>query len=256
MGKLLFQSLLFFFFIRYTLVQSFRWFYLKKGVVGLAESHRISICVFIMFAIVLTVLFHPDVSSAEGDCLVRLEHKNTAAEIGAGETSAETIVKRTIIAESFLRANHKLRKEEAWEYASYVIESSKLFGLDPFLIASLIIKESTVKRNARSKYAYGLMQINWKVHKKGLRSAFNQIKSLKDLMEPRNNIMAGTYIFSWYMKSSNYNVKKALARYLGKNGKKYISKVLEEYNKMNNSYKLAKLKENKEMQKCSVVIES
>lgn len=212
----------------------------------MVEARRISVCVFIFFVIVLILLFYPGVSSAEGDCLVRLEHKNTAAEISPGEISTESVVKRTIIAESFLRANHKLRKEEAWEYASYVIESSKLFGLDPFLIASLIIKESTVKRNARSKYAYGLMQINWKVHKKGLRSAFNQIKSLKDLMEPRNNIMAGTYIFSWYMKSSNYDVKKALARYLGKNGKKYISKVLGVYNKMGNSYKLAKVKGNKE----------
>jgi len=218
----------------------------KKGVVSLAEARRISVCVFIFFVIALILLFYPGVSSAEGDCLVRLEHKNTEAEISPGEISTESVVKRTIIAESFLRANHKLRKEEAWEYASYVIESSKLFGLDPFLIASLIIKESTVKRNARSKYAYGLMQINWKVHKKGLRSAFNQIKSLKDLMEPRNNIMAGTYIFSWYMKSSNYDVKKALARYLGKNGKKYISKVLGVYNKMDNSYKLAKVKGNKE----------
>ena len=212
----------------------------------MAEARRISVCVFIFFVIALILLFYPGVSSAEGDCLVRLEHKNTEAEISPGEISTESVVKRTIIAESFLRANHKLRKEEAWEYASYVIESSKLFGLDPFLIASLIIKESTVKRNARSKYAYGLMQINWKVHKKGLRSAFNQIKSLKDLMEPRNNIMAGTYIFSWYMKSSNYDVKKALARYLGKNGKKYISKVLGVYNKMGNSYKLAKVKGNKE----------
>ena len=212
----------------------------------MAEARRISVCVFIFFVIALILLFYPGVSSAEGDCLVRLEHKNTAAEISPGEISTESVVKRTIIAESFLRANHKLRKEEAWEYASYVIESSKLFGLDPFLIASLIIKESTVKRNARSKYAYGLMQINWKVHKKGLRSAFSQIKSLKDLMEPRNNIMAGTYIFSWYMKSSNYDVKKALARYLGKNGKKYISKVLGVYNKMGNSYKLAKVKGNKE----------
>jgi soluble lytic murein transglycosylase-like protein len=34
------------------------------------------------------------------------------------------------------------------------------------MIASIIIRESTVRQNARSRYAYGLMQINWKAHRK------------------------------------------------------------------------------------------
>lgn len=189
-------------------------------------------------------LFLPNPSQAEGDYLVRLEQKDTGGEVGLDKTQLESLMKRTVIMESFLKANRKLDREEAWEYSGYVMEASKLFGVDPFLIASMIIKESTVNKDARSKYAYGLMQINWRVHKKGLHSAFKQIRSLQDLLLPRNNILAGTYIFSWYMKSSSYDVKKALGRYLGRNGSKYINGVLSLYNRMSNSYQLAMAKQN------------
>jgi soluble lytic murein transglycosylase-like protein len=199
--------------------------------------------VAVLIAVSLT-LFLPNPSLAEGDYLVRLEQKSTSAEDGSDKIQVEYLMKRTVIMESFLKANRKLEREEAWEYSGYVMEASKLFGVDPFLIASMIIKESTVNKNARSKYAYGLMQINWRVHKKGLKAAFKQIRSLQDLLLPRNNILAGTYIFSWYMKSSSYDVKKALGRYLGRNGSKYINGVLGLCNKMSNNYQLAMTKQN------------
>jgi len=196
--------------------------------------------ILVVAVIMATLMFaFPSVSLAEGDCLVRLELKQENNVEKMDKAQFETLVKRGVIMESFLKANRKLAKEDAWEYSGYVMESSRLFGVDPFLIAAMIIKESTVKKDARSRYAYGLMQVNWRVHRKGLQAAFKQIRSLSDLLVPRNNILAGTYIFSWYMKSSSYDVRKALAKYLGRNGSKYITSVLSLYNRMNNSYQLA-----------------
>lgn len=138
----------------------------------------------------------------------------------------------TVIVDRFMSANPELEEYAAGKYAEYILEASDVFGVHPFLIAAIIVKESTVRYKARSRYAYGLMQINWGAHKKGLASAFSEISTLEDLIQPRNNILAGTYIFSCYLNSSDGDVSEALAMYLGRNGKKYIKWVMENFEVM------------------------
>jgi len=137
--------------------------------------------------------------------------------------------KAAVIVSRFMKANPELDEYAAGKFAEYILEASEKFGVHPFLIASIVIKESTVRYKARSRYAYGLMQVNWSAHKRGLRSAFSEIRTLEDLIQPRNNILAGTYIFSCYLDSSDGNISEALARYLGKNGKRYIKAVMKNY---------------------------
>lgn len=142
------------------------------------------------------------------------------------ETPSQERLKEAIAA-GFKRYNSKLSRESGLEYAAYVIDSSRRFGIDdPTLIAAMIIKESRAKPRARSRYAYGLMQIHWKVHKKSIAREFPWIKTLEDLLNPKNNVMVGTWIFSNYLKRSNGDVHKALHRYLGSSGRGYVSKIM------------------------------
>ncbi|MGI6076124.1 MAG: transglycosylase SLT domain-containing protein [Pyramidobacter sp.] len=127
----------------------------------------------------------------------------------------------------FCYYNTKLGKARAEEYARYVMEAARRYDIAPSLIAAMIVKESHAKANARSKYAVGLMQVYWKLHRNTIKKQFPHITTEKALMEPRNNIMVGTWIFSRYLKSCGGNEKKALQRYLGANTGRYVSQVMQ-----------------------------
>ena len=121
--------------------------------------------------------------------------------------------------------NSSLSMDKANEYARYVMEASGRFSVDPALITAIIVKESRVKANARSKYAVGLMQVYWKLHRSTIMAQFPHIRTEKILMEPRNNIMVGSWIFSRYMAHCKGNVTKALRRYLGSQANRYVALV-------------------------------
>ncbi|MCF4150608.1 transglycosylase SLT domain-containing protein [Dethiosulfovibrio sp. F2B] len=134
---------------------------------------------------------------------------------------------RRAIAKGFRHYNGEVSWANALEYAGYVIEACDKYGInDPTLIAGMIVKESRVRPRARSRYAYGLMQIYWKVHRKSIARTFPWIKNTESLMSPRNNILVGTWIFSNYLKSAGGNVEKALHRYLGASSSRYVSKIM------------------------------
>lgn len=126
---------------------------------------------------------------------------------------------------TFCYSNRRLSWKKACDYAQYVTEACRRFGADPSLVTAIIIKESHAKENARSKYAVGLMQVYWRLHSKTIKKQFPHITSEKILMEPRNNIMVGTWLFTRYMVNSGGDEKKAMQRYLGSQAGKYISLV-------------------------------
>lgn len=131
------------------------------------------------------------------------------------------------IALGFRNYNKEVTMNSGMEYAGYIVEACGQFGIDdPALIAAMIVKESTVRPNARSRYAHGLMQINWKVHKGSIAKRFPWIRTLNDLMAPRNNILVGTWIFSNYLNANGGNTEKALYRYLGRSGSRYVRKIM------------------------------
>ena len=121
--------------------------------------------------------------------------------------------------------NRNLSEDKAKEYAKHVMEAAYRYSIEPSLITAIIIKESTAKATARSKYAVGLMQVYWQLHKKTIMMQFPHIRTEKILMEPRNNIMVGTWLFSQYMAKCKGDVTKALRRYLGSNATQYVALV-------------------------------
>lgn len=126
----------------------------------------------------------------------------------------------------FCYYNNKLSPKKAAEYARYVMEASARYHVDPGLITGLIVKESRANETARSKYASGLMQIYWRVNRKTVQAQFPHIKTEKIMMEPRNNIMVGTWLFSRYMVNCKGNERQALHRYLGTKSDKYVNLVM------------------------------
>ena len=129
------------------------------------------------------------------------------------------------ITDLFTRANPALQEKRAERFAEIVIEAAKKFNIDPYVIAAIIVHESTVNANAVSKGGdYGLMQIHWKAHYKTLQQRFN-IKSSKGLFDARINIFFGTEIFADCMKKSSTDEWGALMRY-SSGSRKLATKVL------------------------------
>lgn len=204
---------------------------MKRKTHALIRIAAIVVSIAVLFSLSLAA----GKSGAEGERYDRFESPalETKPSQEQPELSSSTI---QVIVSAFTRVNRSLDRSTAASYAVSILEAAERFGVHPFMVASIIIRESTVKQNARSRCAYGLMQINWKAHRKGLKAAFNHIQTLDDLLQPRNNILAGTWIFSWYLKSSGGNIDRALAKYLGRSGKKYIRRVLAGYHQMLDEY--------------------
>ena len=107
----------------------------------------------------------------------------------------------------FSRYNPK----QAEEFAEIVKETAKMYGIKPSIIAAIIVHESGVRPYAISKGGdYGLMQVRWKIHRK----SYPELKTAKDLLNPRTNVRIGTEIFARYYAQKK-NVRNALIRYNG-----------------------------------------
>ena len=118
-----------------------------------------------------------------------------------GDAKCNTPADRAI-AKFFREKNPKLSREKATKYSHMVVQAARDFGVDPFLVAGIIVKESTVRANAQNRGCYGLMQIKWSVHRKTIPKAFPSIRSVEDLKKPENNIRVGTYMLANFLRRS------------------------------------------------------
>ena len=132
-----------------------------------------------------------------------------------------------VLTNYFRIKNPNINESTLREYANLTIESGIKFGIAPSLVAGIIISESTLRHDTFHGSIIGLMQINWSAHKKGLTSSFPKyIATQKDLFDPKNNIFAGTWIFSNYLRTEKGNERKALYRYVGGANHYYVNKVI------------------------------
>lgn len=120
----------------------------------------------------------------------------------------------------FMRVNPKLDQAKAKRYAEIVLEVSGKYKQNPYVIAAIIVHESTVNDRAVSKGGdYGLMQVRWKVHEKAIKQRFPNIRNANDMFDAKTNITFGTEIFSDCMRRSDNDVPKGLMRYSAGNTK-------------------------------------
>ena len=116
----------------------------------------------------------------------------------------------------------KYNPAQAEEIAELVRVTANDYGVNPNIIAAIIVHESGVRPNVVSKGGdYGLMQIRWRVH----RRAYSEIRtSAAPLFVPKTNIRIGTDIFVRYYAKKK-TLRGALLRYSGGNSA-YTRKVL------------------------------
>ena len=141
------------------------------------------------------------------------------------------------IANLFTRVNPSLNAKKAQEYANLIIQAAEKFNQDPYVIAALIVHESTVNNKAVSKGGdYGLMQIRWKVHSKAIKARFPKVKKAKDILDAKINIFYGTEIFSDCVKNAGGKWEDGVLRYSAGN-KKLLSKVTNTIKELNGTVK-------------------
>lgn len=196
--------------------------------------------------IVVAALFVFFIYTTQDIPLIQTLNKNVPLEpntIENKEQSTPTIedqwykISHDVIVKYFLNKNAFLPVQEAEEYATYVIKHAQYYKLDPFIIAAIIGKESTVNFMARSKVAHGLMQIHWNVHKDNILKSFgSRVKTLRDIYYPSTNILIGCWIFADCMKKSNNKLPDALSRYYGAKSNEYINAILYDYSEMASSF--------------------
>ena len=96
---------------------------------------------------------------------------------------------------------------------------------DPYVIAAIIVHESTVNSQAVSKGGdYGLMQVRWKVHQKAIKAEYPKVKKASDFFDAKINVFFGTRILSECAAKSK-DTQGALLLYSG-GGKKVTAKVM------------------------------
>jgi len=127
----------------------------------------------------------------------------------------------SIIAHFFLKRNPRLDFPTAHAFARRILKASKMQGVDPMLVAAIVVKESNANPKDRGGGCIGLMQIKWKAHRTSIPKAFPHVKKEKDLYSPYYNIDVGTYLFANYLKMSHFNTDAALNRYKGADNARY-----------------------------------
>ena len=144
---------------------------------------------------------------------------------GSVSAAAKQDVRAQRIQQLFRTHNPKLEAQTAQTYTGHVMEAASKYKQDPYVIAAIIVHESTVNNKAVSKGGdYGLMQVRYRVHEKAIKKEYPKVKKAADMFDPRTNIFFGTRILSECAAKSK-DLRGALMRYSG-NGTKLTAKVL------------------------------
>ncbi len=144
----------------------------------------------------------------------------------AGVSSAAQNARAKNISALFMKRNPKLTAKTADSYSAIIFEAAEKFKQDPYVIAAVIVHESTVNNRAVSKGGdYGLMQVRWKVHEKAIKKKFPRVKKASDMFDARTNIFFGTEILADCMKKANNDTRGGILKYSAGN-EKLANKVL------------------------------
>ncbi len=161
-----------------------------------------------------------------------------------GVVEAKTTSKASNIAKLFTSVNPSLNAKTAKNYADIIISVCEKHKQDPYVIAALIVHESTVNNKAISKGGdYGLMQIRWNVHEKAVKKKFPKVKKAKDILDAKTNISYGTELFAECAKKGG-STREGVLRYSAGN-EKLADKVMNTVKELQNMEKKSKVKAKK-----------
>ena len=121
---------------------------------------------------------------------------------------------RKSIAALLRQYNKQLDDEKALHYADLIMQACEKFDQDPFVIAALVVSESSARSDVVSRGGdYGLMQVRWRVHRRRIQNQYPHIEKANDILNPKYNLLVGTEIFSTYRATAKQDVRGALMYY-------------------------------------------
>lgn len=140
------------------------------------------------------------------------------------------------IAALFQQYNRKLDEQKARDYATFIMQACEQFKQDPFVIAAMIVNESSARSDAISSGGdYGLMQVRWRVHQKKIRKKYPNIEEADDMLNPQYNVLVGTEIFSVYHATAKQDIRGALMYYTAGN-ERHADKVFAVLSRLEKAY--------------------
>lgn len=133
------------------------------------------------------------------------------------------------------RYNKKLNEQMALKYTEYILHASEKFQQDPFVVAAMIVNESSARHDAVSRGGdYGLMQVRWRVHRRDITQKYPHIKNAKGILDPKYNVLVGTEILARYCAAAP-DLRGGLMRYSAGN-RKLAEKIFAVLKGLQNSY--------------------
>ena len=106
----------------------------------------------------------------------------------------ETALRIATMERYFGTLKKSLSAERIQSYATYVENESASFGVDPFLVAAVMINTPDLEWTSRENKRYGLMRIDWDKHRKWIYRDYPNVRSLRILFKPVINIRIGAPI--------------------------------------------------------------
>lgn len=123
------------------------------------------------------------------------------------------------------KVNPSSSAQQRAEYVTIILRMSQEYNIDPFLIAGVIVTESTFKPSVKNYNGtcHGSMQVAKKYWDKPLREA-GIIEQPSDYYDIKRGVRAGVYVLNHYLSRSK-SVQEALHKYSG-GATNYYAKVM------------------------------
>ena len=104
---------------------------------------------------------------------------------GSAFAAAQVDSRARNIYQLFARTNPKLEGGTIKKYVDIIMAAGKKYKQDPYVIAAIIVHESTVNAKAVSKGGdYGLMQVRWRVHEKAMKTV-KELQAMDSKTKPK-----------------------------------------------------------------------
>ena len=133
-------------------------------------------------------------------------------------------VKHSMVDWMLNESGFDINPKVAYKIAGSITKHSKTHDVDPFLVLSMIKRESGFRHTIKNRYgAVGLMQVVPRYHKEKIKG-----RSLTDI---DTNIEVGVMILAEYLESNQGSLRKALVKYSG-NARNYREKLNKSYEKI------------------------
>ena len=118
----------------------------------------------------------------------------------------------------FSIVNGDLSAERLRRYAIYVDRSAEQYGLDPFVVAAVMIDRSGLDWLSKGDGEYGLMRIDWAENRSRIAKEDRRITEPRILMKPVLNVRMGAALMADRLTLSGKSYDEMVDRFYGLGG--------------------------------------